>query len=84
MYSENTKIIIRLDSFSEQIKNKWVIFRLISVYQSLRLLNFANLQYFSLALAARSCRVTDAAFMAETAVWPIFFLMNVFFSFKGS
>ena len=24
------------------------------------------------------------AFIAETAVWPIFFLMNIFFAFKGS
>ena len=29
-------------------------------------------------------RVTDEAFIAETMVWPIFFLMNVFFALKGS
>ena len=29
-------------------------------------------------------RVTDEALIAETAVWPNFFLMNVFFAFKGS
>ena len=27
-------------------------------------------------------RVTDEAFIAETAVWPNFFLMNVFFALK--
>ena len=29
-------------------------------------------------------RVTDEALIAETAVWPNFFLMNIFFAFKGS
>ena len=29
-------------------------------------------------------RVTDEALIAETAVWPNFFLMNVFFALKGS
>ena len=29
-------------------------------------------------------RVTDEALIAETMVWPIFFLMNVFFALKGS
>ena len=29
-------------------------------------------------------RVTDEALIAETAVWPNFFLMNVFFAFDGS
>ena len=29
-------------------------------------------------------RVTDEACIAETAVWPNFFLMNVFFALKGS
>ena len=29
-------------------------------------------------------RVTDEALIAETAVWPNFFLMNVFFAFEGS
>ena len=28
--------------------------------------------------------VTDEAIIAETAVWPNFFLMNVFFALKGS
>ena len=29
-------------------------------------------------------RVTDGALIAETAVWPNFFLMNIFFALKGS
>ena len=29
-------------------------------------------------------RVTDKALIAETMVWPNFFLMNVFFALKGS
>ena len=29
-------------------------------------------------------RVTDEAKIAETAVWPNFFLMNIFFALKGS
>ena len=29
-------------------------------------------------------RVTDEALIAETALWPNFFLMNVFFALKGS
>ena len=32
----------------------------------------------------RFYRVTDEALIAETAVWPNFFLMNVFFALKGS
>ena len=38
-------------------------------------------------LAASFCqvnRVTDEALIAETAVWPNFFLMNIFFAFTGS
>ena len=41
MYSENSKIIIRLDSFSKQILNIWIIFRLISVFETNALLNLS-------------------------------------------
>ena len=44
MYSENSKIVICLDSFSKQIYNILVIFRLISVF---------------LAFIASSLRVTE-------------------------
>ena len=47
------------------------------------MLKLANLQYFPLAPFARS-RVTDEALIAETVVWPNFFLMNIFFALKGS
>ena len=63
MYSDKSKIVICLDSFSKQFQfyNIWVIFRLISVF-----VKFANLQYFPMASFARSYRVTDEAFTAET------------------
>ena len=41
MYSVNSKIIIRLDSFSKQILNIWIIFRLISVFETNALLNLS-------------------------------------------
>ena len=46
--------------------NIWVIFLLISVFETTALLMFSNLQYFPLASFARSHRVTDEAFIAET------------------
>ena len=66
MYSEKSKIVLCLDSFSKQINNIWVIFRLISVFETTALL---NLPFYS--VFARSYRVTDEAFIAETLVWPI-------------
>ena len=39
MYSENSKKVICLDSFSKQIYNIEVIFRLISVFETTALLN---------------------------------------------
>ena len=38
MYSEKSKIVICLDSFSKQMYNIWVIFRLISVFEMTALL----------------------------------------------
>ena len=49
MYSDNSKIVTCLDSFSKQIHNIWVFFRLLSVFETTALLSFANLQYFPLA-----------------------------------
>ena len=40
------------------------------------------LQHFPLALFARFYRVTDEALIAETAVWPIFFLSYECFLLK--
>ena len=39
MYSENSKIVLCLDSFSKQINNIGVIFRLISVFERTALLS---------------------------------------------
>ena len=39
MYSENSKKVIHLDTFSKEIKNILVIFRLISVFETTALLN---------------------------------------------
>ena len=47
MYYENSKIVKCLDSFSEQIYNIGVIFRLISVFETIALL---NLQIYSIFL----------------------------------
>ena len=41
MYTENSKKVIRLDSFSKQIKNIWVFFRHISVFETTTLLNMS-------------------------------------------
>ena len=43
--------------------------------------------YFTVFSTGSFCqvyRVTDEALVAETAVWPNFFLMNIFFALKGS
>ena len=42
MYSEKSKKLICLDSFSRQINIIWVIFRLISVFETTALLNLPN------------------------------------------
>ena len=56
-----------------------------SVFETTALLKFANLQYFPLALFAIFYRVTDEALIAETAVWPIFFLSYEYsHALKGS
>ena len=39
---------------------------------------------FSTGSFCQVCRVTDEALIAKTAVWPNFFLMNIFFALKGS
>ena len=39
MYSENSKKVICLDSSSKQIYNMWVMFRLISVFETTASLN---------------------------------------------
>ena len=39
---------------------------------------------FSTGSFCQVYRVTDEALIAEIAVWPNFFLMNIFFALKGS
>ena len=41
--SENSKIVICLDSFFKQNYNIWVVFRLISVFKTTALLNLPDL-----------------------------------------
>ena len=48
------------------------------------MLKFANSQPSSSGSFCQIYRVTDEALIAETAVWPNFFLMNVFVALKGS
>ena len=40
--------------------------------------------YIDISIYIVIYRVTDEALIAETMVWPNFFLMNVFFALKGS
>ena len=71
-------MIIRLDSFSKQILN-------ISSYISLSDYCHVKICKFTALSSGSFCqiyRVTDEALIAVTAVWPNFFLMNVFFALK--
>ena len=43
-----------------------------------------GLPVFSSGSFCQIYKVTDEALIAETMVWPNFFLMNVFFALKGS
>ena len=43
-----------------------------------------QIQIFSLAPCCQIYRVTEEAQVAETAVWPIIFLMNMLTALKGS
>ena len=46
MFSEYLKKVICLDSYSKQINNIWVIFRLISVFDTTALLNLPTYSIF--------------------------------------
>ena len=54
------------------------------VFISTILLKVAKLQYFALAPFCQTKRVTDEAYVAETAVWPITFLISMLTALKGS
>ena len=76
-------MIIRLDSFSKQILNIWYISSYISLSDDchVKICKFTALSSGSFC---QIYRVTDEALIAETAVWPDFFLMNIFFALKES
>ena len=46
MFSENSKKVICLDAFSKQIYIIWIIFRLISVFETTALLNLPKYSIF--------------------------------------
>ena len=46
MYSENSKIVICLESLSKQTYNNWLICRLISVFETTALLNLSIYSIF--------------------------------------
>ena len=46
MYSENSKIVVCLDSFSKQIYNIWIFVGLISVFETTALLNLLSYKTF--------------------------------------
>ena len=75
----NLKIIIGLDSFSN-----FGLIWIMSVFVSTSLMKDANLQSFSLAPCCQIYRVTEEAPVAETAVWPINFLIHNFIALKRS
>ena len=79
MYTENSKISICLDSFSKQIYNIWVNFRLLSVFETTRILKLPIKSIYHL-LFSRSYRVTDEPRYGPSPA----FLMNIFFPLKGS
>ena len=76
-------MIIRLDSFSEQILNTFVYFILYQLLDDchVKICKFTALSSGSFC---QFYRFNDEALISETAVWPSFFLMNVFFVLKGS
>ena len=55
-----------------------------SVFETTAIIKICKFTVFSSGSFCQIYRVTDEAFIAETMVWPNFFLMNVFFALKGS
>ena len=56
----------------------------ISVFETTAIIKICKFTVFSSGSYCQTYRVTDEALIAETMVWPNFFLMNVFFALKGS
>ena len=61
-----------------------LIFFVKSVFETPDVIKICKCTVFSSCSFCQIYRVTDEAFIAETMVWPNFFLMNVFFALKGS
>ena len=83
MYSDNSKIVICLDSLFKQIYSILVFFRLISVFEATALL---NLPIYSIFLWLP---LPDLIGMRLLKLKPMYgtssaFLMNIFFTRKGS
>ena len=56
----------------------------ISIFETTAIIKIWKFTVFSSGSFCQIYRVTDEALIAETMVWPNFFLMNVFFALKGS
>ena len=56
----------------------------ISVFERTAVIKICEFTVFSSGSLCQIYRVTDEALIAETVVWPNFFLMNVFIALKGS
>ena len=50
----------------------------------IKIIKICKFTVFSSGFFCQIYRVTDEALIAETMVWPNFFLINVFFALKGS
>ena len=61
-----------------------LVFFDISVFETTAVIKICKFTVFSSGSFCQIYRVTDEALIAETMVWPKFFLMNVFFALKGS
>ena len=54
------------------------------IFETTAVVKICKFTIFSSGSFCQIYRVTDEALIAETMVWPIFFLINVFFALKGS
>ena len=61
-----------------------MVFFDISVFETTAIIKFCKFIVFSSGSFCQIYRVTDEALIAETMIWPNFFLMNVLFALKGS
>ena len=55
-----------------------------SVFETAAIIKICKFTVFSSGSFCQIYKVTDEALIAETMVWPNFFLMNIFFALKGS